>query len=44
MLLIGLAIAGAIVYYILTHKEQFSNLWHRATHPDPVPVQTQPDQ
>jgi len=44
MLLIGLAIAGAIVYYILTHKEQFSNLWHRTTHPEAPSVQTQPDQ
>lgn len=44
MLLIGLAVAGAIVYYILTHKEQFSNLWHRATHPEAPSVQTQPDQ
>jgi hypothetical protein len=44
MLIIALAIAGAIVYYIFSHKEQFSKLWFRATHPDSVPVQTVPDQ
>ena len=44
MLLIGLAVAGAIVYYGFAHKEQFALLWHRATHPDSVPVQVQPDQ
>ena len=43
MLLIGLAIAGLIVYYVLNHKEQFSSLWHRATHPDSVSVPVQPD-
>jgi hypothetical protein len=42
--LIGLAIAGAIVYYVLVNKEQFSRLWFRATHPDSVPAQVQPDQ
>jgi hypothetical protein len=44
MLVIALAIAGAIVYYGLTHKEQVSRLWYRATHPDSVPAQVQPDQ
>jgi hypothetical protein len=44
MLFIALAIAGAIVYYIFVNKEQVSRLWYRATHPDSVPVQTQPDQ
>ena len=44
MLVIGLAVAGVIVYYVLTNKEQFSRLWYRATHPDSVPVQVQPDQ
>jgi len=44
MLVIALAIAGAIVYYGFTHKEQVSRLWFRATHPDSVPVQVQPDQ
>lgn len=43
-LLIALAIAGLIVYYVLTHREQFSSLWYRATHRDTVQVQTQPDQ
>ena len=43
MLLIGLAIAGLLVYYVLNHKEQFSGLWHRATHPDSVSVPVQPD-
>jgi hypothetical protein len=41
---IALAIAGAIVYYIFLHKDQFGQLWHRATHPDSVPTQTVPDQ
>ena len=44
MLFIALVIAGAIVYYIFVNREQVSRLWHRATHPEPVPVQTQPDQ
>jgi len=44
MLVIALAVAGVIVYYVLTNKEQFSRLWYRATHPDSVPVQVQPDQ
>jgi len=44
MLVIALAIAGAIVYYVFAHKEQFAQLWHRATHPDSVPAQVQPDQ
>lgn len=43
-LFIALAIAGAIVYYILINREQVSRLWYRATHPDPAPAQTQPDQ
>ena len=41
---IALAIAGAIVYYVFAHKEQFSKLWHRATHPDSVSVPAYPDQ
>ena len=44
MLLIGLALAGMIVYYVLNHKEQVSRLWYRATHQDSVPVRVQPDQ
>jgi len=44
MLFLGLVIAGAIVYYIFVNREQVSRLWYRATHPEPVPVQTQPDQ
>jgi hypothetical protein len=44
VLLIALAIAGVIVYYVATNQEQFSELWYRATHPDSVPVQVQPDQ
>jgi len=44
LLLIGLAIAGAIVYYGFTHKEQVAALWYRATHRDSVPTQVQPDQ
>jgi hypothetical protein len=44
LLLIGLAIAGLIVYYVLNHKEQFAGLWYRATHRDSVQVGTQPDQ
>ena len=42
--IIGLALAGAIVYYALFNKEQFSRLWYRATHRDTVPAQIQPDQ
>jgi hypothetical protein len=41
---IALAIAGAIVYYIFIHKQQFGQLWHRATHPDSVPGQVVPGQ
>jgi hypothetical protein len=41
---IALAIAGAIVYHIFVHREQFEQLWHRATHPDSIPTQTEPDQ
>lgn len=44
MLFIALAIAGAIVYYIFANRERVSRLWHRATHPDQVPAQVQPDQ
>ena len=44
MLLIALASAGVIVYYVLNHKEQVSRLWYRATHPDSVPAQVGPDQ
>jgi hypothetical protein len=44
LLLIGLAVAGLIVYYILNHKEQFSNLWYRATHREAPTVPTYPDQ
>ena len=44
MFIIALAIAGAIVYYILIQKEQFSKLGCRATHPDRVPVQVEPSQ
>jgi len=44
LLLVGLAIAGAAVYYVLTHNEQFAKLWHRATHPEAPTVPTYPDQ
>ena len=44
MFVIALAIAGAIVYHIFRHKEQFGQLWHRAIHPDSIPTQTEPDQ
>ena len=44
MFVIALAIAGAIVYFILIHRAQFGQLWYRATHPDSVPVVTTPDQ
>jgi hypothetical protein len=44
MLLISLAIAGVTVYYVLNHKDQVARLWFRATHPDTVPAQVQPDQ
>lgn len=44
MLLIGLAVAGLIVYYGLNHKEQFATLWYRATHRDSVSVPVRPDQ
>jgi hypothetical protein len=44
MLLIGLAIAGLIVYYALNHKEQIGRLWYQATHRDSVSVPVHPDQ
>ena len=37
---LALAIAGAIVYYIFVHRQQFGQLWQRATHPDSLPGQT----
>jgi len=39
---IALAIAGAIVYYIFLHKDQFGQLWHSATHPDTMPAPAVP--
>jgi hypothetical protein len=44
LLLIGLAVAGLIVYYVHNHKEQFSDLWHRATHPEAPTAPAYPDQ
>ena len=44
MFLIGLAIAGAIVYYGFTHKKQVAALWYRATHPDSAPARVEPGQ
>ncbi len=44
LLLVGLAVAGLIVYYALNHKEQLARLWFRATHPDSVSVPVHPDQ
>jgi hypothetical protein len=44
LLLIGLAIAGLVVYYALNHKEQVSRLWYQATHRDSVSVPVHPDQ
>ncbi|HTW92472.1 MAG TPA: hypothetical protein VMH22_12285 [bacterium] len=43
-LLIGLAVAGLIVYYVLHHKEQFASLWQKATHPPAAASQVQTDQ
>ncbi len=42
--LIALAVAGAIVYYALFNKEEFSRLWYRATHREAIPAQVEPDQ
>ncbi|MCX6842626.1 MAG: hypothetical protein NTX53_10135 [candidate division WOR-3 bacterium] len=42
LFVLALAIAGAIVFYIFIHKEQFGQLWQRATHPDSLPGQTVP--
>ncbi len=44
LLLIGLAVAGLIVYYVLNHREQFAGLWQKATHPPPPAEQTIPNQ
>jgi len=44
MLLIGLAVAGAIAYYAFVHKEQVAQLWHQATHRDSVSIPVHPDQ
>jgi hypothetical protein len=41
---LALLIAGAIVFYIITHKEQFARLWQRSTRPDTIPTQIGPDQ
>lgn len=40
----ALGVAGAIVYYAVFNKEQFSRLWYRATHPGSAPAQVEPDQ
>ncbi|MBN2464729.1 hypothetical protein JXD38_03780 [candidate division WOR-3 bacterium] len=44
LLLIGLAVAGLVVYYVLNHKEQFSDLWRRATHQEAPTAPVYPDQ
>ena len=44
LFILALAVAGAVVYYVLFSNGQFSRLWYRATHPDTIPAQTQPDQ
>lgn len=44
MLLLFLAIAGVIVYYVLYRKEQASMFWNRITHRDRAPAQVEPDQ
>jgi hypothetical protein len=44
LLLVGLAVAGLIVYYVLNHEEQLSDLWHRATHQETTTAPTYPDQ
>ena len=44
ILLLFLAIAGVIVYYVLYRKEQASTFWNRITHRDRVPVQVEPGQ
>ena len=44
LLLIGLAVAGLIVYYVVLHQEQFSDLWHRATHREAPTAPAYPDQ
>jgi hypothetical protein len=43
-LLIGLAIAGLVVYYALNHKEQVVKLWYQATHRDTVSAPARPEQ
>jgi hypothetical protein len=44
LLLLGLALAGLIVYYALNHREQIARLWYGATHQSAPKAQTQPDQ
>jgi type II secretory pathway component PulF len=44
ILLLFLAIAGVIVYYVLYRKEQASMYWNRITHRDRVPAQVEPGQ
>ena len=44
MFIIGLAIAGLVVYYVLMHRDQFASLWNRATHPPTPTEETQPGQ
>jgi hypothetical protein len=44
ILLLFLAIAGVIVYYVLYRKEQASMYWNRITHRDRAPAQIEPGQ
>ena len=44
ILLLFLAIAGVIVYYVLYRKEQASMFWNRVTNRDRVPAQVEPGQ
>jgi len=44
ILLLFLALAGVIVYYVLYRKEQASMFWNRISNRDRVPAQVEPGQ
>ena len=44
ILLLFLAIAGVIIYYVLYRKEEASMYWNRIAHPGSVPAQVEPGQ
>jgi hypothetical protein len=40
---LALAVAGAIIFYIFTHRVEAGRFWQRSMHPDTPPAETGPD-